>query len=139
MRSVEFTLSHLTIWCIFTYYNAASTIGYLIWPMNIFQWLGEADLRYKMQGRLILVHLMCRDMAPLPMEQHLLEENRTASKYFHNICVRRVYIAISYSIIFNCSCIFDQYKRIIAYNLWLFNYIQRNYKLAITNFIICVL
>lgn len=28
-----------------------------------YQWLGEPDLRYKMQGRLILVHLMCRDMA----------------------------------------------------------------------------
>lgn len=27
------------------------------------QWLGEADLRHKMQGRLVLVHLMCRDMA----------------------------------------------------------------------------
>lgn len=27
------------------------------------QWLGESDLRFKMQGRLILVHLMCRDMA----------------------------------------------------------------------------
>lgn len=27
------------------------------------QWLGESDLRHKMQGRLILVHMMCRDMA----------------------------------------------------------------------------
>ncbi|XP_037812218.1 uncharacterized protein LOC119603982 isoform X1 [Lucilia sericata] len=26
------------------------------------QWLGEADLRHKMQGRLIVVHLVCRDM-----------------------------------------------------------------------------
>lgn len=26
------------------------------------QWLGESDLRYKMQGRLVLVHIMCRDM-----------------------------------------------------------------------------
>lgn len=29
------------------------------------QWLGETDLRHRMQGRLILVHLMCRDMAPV--------------------------------------------------------------------------
>ncbi|GAB0097709.1 uncharacterized protein DMENIID0001_133750 [Sergentomyia squamirostris] len=28
------------------------------------QWVGEADLRYRMQGRLILVHLLCRDMTP---------------------------------------------------------------------------
>lgn len=28
------------------------------------QWLGEPDLRQRMQGRLILVHLMCRDMTP---------------------------------------------------------------------------
>ncbi|XP_055920764.1 uncharacterized protein LOC129952276 [Eupeodes corollae] len=26
------------------------------------QWLGESDLRQKMQGRLIVVHIMCRDM-----------------------------------------------------------------------------
>ena len=26
------------------------------------QWLGEAVLRSKMQGRLIVVHLVCRDM-----------------------------------------------------------------------------
>ncbi|XP_067630710.1 serine-rich adhesin for platelets isoform X2 [Eurosta solidaginis] len=26
------------------------------------QWLGEPDLRHKMQGRLIVVHLVCRDM-----------------------------------------------------------------------------
>ncbi|XP_059225538.1 uncharacterized protein LOC106086659 [Stomoxys calcitrans] len=32
------------------------------------QWLGEADLRHKMQGRLIVVHLVCRDMTlPLNM------------------------------------------------------------------------
>uniref|UniRef100_A0A1B0GKH4 Putative conserved plasma membrane protein n=1 Tax=Lutzomyia longipalpis TaxID=7200 RepID=A0A1B0GKH4_LUTLO len=29
------------------------------------QWVGEADLRHRMQGRLILVHLLCRDMTPL--------------------------------------------------------------------------
>uniref|UniRef100_A0A1B0D048 Uncharacterized protein n=1 Tax=Phlebotomus papatasi TaxID=29031 RepID=A0A1B0D048_PHLPP len=28
------------------------------------QWVGEAELRYRMQGRLILVHLLCRDMTP---------------------------------------------------------------------------
>ncbi|XP_055379410.1 putative uncharacterized protein DDB_G0282133 [Condylostylus longicornis] len=26
------------------------------------QWLGEPELRHKMQGRLVLIHLMCRDM-----------------------------------------------------------------------------
>uniref|UniRef100_A0A1A9WP91 Uncharacterized protein n=1 Tax=Glossina brevipalpis TaxID=37001 RepID=A0A1A9WP91_9MUSC len=30
------------------------------------KWLGEADLRHKMQGRLIVVHLVCRDMS-LPL------------------------------------------------------------------------
>lgn len=33
-----------------------------------FQWLGDSDLRHRMQGRLILVHLMCRDMAPFQAE-----------------------------------------------------------------------
>ncbi|XP_050093942.1 uncharacterized protein LOC126576679 [Anopheles aquasalis] len=28
------------------------------------QWLGEPELRQRMQGRLVLVHLMCRDMTP---------------------------------------------------------------------------
>ncbi|XP_037034695.1 uncharacterized protein LOC119073375 isoform X2 [Bradysia coprophila] len=32
------------------------------------QWLGDSDLRHRMQGRLILVHLMCRDMAPFQAE-----------------------------------------------------------------------
>lgn len=102
-----------------------STIGNLIQPMIIFQWLGEADLRYKMQGRLILVHLMCRDMAPLPMEQHLLEENRTASKYFQLYLVNgmsRVYMLRYATVyIFIRSCLFDQNKRIIACDLCLFN------------------
>lgn len=35
----------------------------LIFSHSNHQWLGEPDLRYKMQGRMILVHLMCRDMA----------------------------------------------------------------------------
>lgn len=39
------------------------SINYLNGKFNFLQWLGESDLRYKMQGRLILVHLMCRDMA----------------------------------------------------------------------------
>ncbi|KAH8372910.1 hypothetical protein KR009_007886 [Drosophila setifemur] len=30
---------------------------------SFLQWLGEAELRQKMQGRLIVVHLVCRDMA----------------------------------------------------------------------------
>jgi len=29
---------------------------------SFLQWLGEAELRQKMQGRLIVVHLVCRDM-----------------------------------------------------------------------------
>ncbi|KAJ6644246.1 hypothetical protein Bhyg_09213 [Pseudolycoriella hygida] len=32
------------------------------------QWLGDSELRHRMQGRLILVHLMCRDMAPFQTE-----------------------------------------------------------------------
>ncbi|XP_063698253.1 uncharacterized protein LOC134829185 [Culicoides brevitarsis] len=31
------------------------------------QWLGEPDLRYRMQGRLIVVHLACRDMDSFDM------------------------------------------------------------------------
>lgn len=54
------------------------------------QWLGEADLRHKMQGRLVLVHLMCRDMgaksstttatstAPAPMNAHVSPEDSTS-------------------------------------------------------------
>lgn len=38
------------------------------------QWLGEPELRQRMQGRLVLVHLMCRDMTP----RLLLEESRAA-------------------------------------------------------------
>lgn len=29
---------------------------------SFLQWLGETELRQKMQGRLIVVHLVCRDM-----------------------------------------------------------------------------
>lgn len=29
---------------------------------SFLQWLGESELRQKMQGRLIVVHLVCRDM-----------------------------------------------------------------------------
>ncbi|KAG4075263.1 hypothetical protein HA402_003054 [Bradysia odoriphaga] len=36
------------------------------------QWLGDSDLRHRMQGRLILVHLMCRDMAPFQAENPTL-------------------------------------------------------------------
>lgn len=54
------------------------------------QWLGEADLRFKMQGRLILVHLMCRDMTPPPTAPitmpsptiaALLRENRSNGEF----------------------------------------------------------
>uniref|UniRef100_A0A182J966 Uncharacterized protein n=1 Tax=Anopheles atroparvus TaxID=41427 RepID=A0A182J966_ANOAO len=38
------------------------------------QWLGEPELRQRMQGRLVLVHLMCRDMTP----RLLLPDGRTA-------------------------------------------------------------
>ncbi|XP_049292345.1 uncharacterized protein LOC125768558 [Anopheles funestus] len=38
------------------------------------QWLGEPELRQRMQGRLVLVHLMCRDMTP----RLLLEDSRAA-------------------------------------------------------------
>uniref|UniRef100_A0A182S8N5 Uncharacterized protein n=1 Tax=Anopheles maculatus TaxID=74869 RepID=A0A182S8N5_9DIPT len=38
------------------------------------QWLGEPELRQRMQGRLVLVHLMCRDMTP----RLLLEDGRAA-------------------------------------------------------------
>ncbi|KAL9699084.1 hypothetical protein quinque_002525 [Culex quinquefasciatus] len=37
------------------------------------QWLGEPDLRQRMQGRLVLVHLMCRDMTP----RLVLKDGRT--------------------------------------------------------------
>jgi len=34
----------------------AGTVFYLL------QWLGEVDLRFSMEGRLMLVHLMCKDV-----------------------------------------------------------------------------
>ena len=30
--------------------------------LKMLQWLGEVDLRFSMEGRLILVHLMCKDV-----------------------------------------------------------------------------
>lgn len=39
------------------------------------QWLGEPDLRFQMQGRLVLVHLMCRDMAPISRDSLLTVDN----------------------------------------------------------------
>lgn len=51
------------------------------------QWLGESDLRSKMQGRLVLVHLICRDKAP-PQSSESLIDNGAAGKshlYFRNI------------------------------------------------------
>ncbi|XP_053674439.1 uncharacterized protein LOC128724743 [Anopheles nili] len=41
------------------------------------QWLGEPELRQRMQGRLVLVHLMCRDMTP----RLLLDDGRAALQH----------------------------------------------------------
>lgn len=46
------------------------------------QWLGEPDLRYQMQGRLVLVHLMCRDMAPISRESFHAVDNEAGNKHF---------------------------------------------------------
>lgn len=46
-----------------------------------FQWLGDSDLRHRMQGRLILVHLMCRDMAPFQTE-NVDEDKATGILHF---------------------------------------------------------
>lgn len=46
------------------------------------QWLGEADLRTRMQGRLILVHLMCRDLSPITTETVPPSDNDTEGKHF---------------------------------------------------------
>ncbi|XP_049542697.1 uncharacterized protein LOC125955601 [Anopheles darlingi] len=44
------------------------------------QWLGEPELRQRMQGRLVLVHLMCRDMTPrLPLTPPLLKDGSRAA------------------------------------------------------------
>ncbi|XP_037941203.1 uncharacterized protein LOC119674150 [Teleopsis dalmanni] len=65
------------------------------------QWLGEADLRHKMQGRLIVVHLVCRDMT-IALNGTIKKEylkppknifspcvafrvNGSPVKYFHNV------------------------------------------------------
>ncbi|XP_029408035.2 uncharacterized protein LOC105230656 [Bactrocera dorsalis] len=64
------------------------------------QWLGEPDLRHKMQGRLIVVHLVCRDMTislNATSKDHMLPPknvyspcvafrvNGTPVKYTHNV------------------------------------------------------
>ncbi|XP_054089877.1 uncharacterized protein LOC105221417 [Zeugodacus cucurbitae] len=64
------------------------------------QWLGEPDLRHKMQGRLIVVHLVCRDMTislNTTSKEHIVPPknvyspcvafrvNGTPVKYTHNV------------------------------------------------------
>lgn len=44
------------------------------------QWLGESDLRFKMQGRLVIVHLICRDIA-LPQSSESLIDIGAAGKF----------------------------------------------------------
>ncbi|XP_017038886.1 uncharacterized protein LOC108086470 [Drosophila ficusphila] len=51
-------------------------------------WLGEADLRQKMQGRLIVVHLVCRDMTvALNSSGHLKGEPLMPPRNVHSPCV----------------------------------------------------
>ncbi|XP_036332487.1 uncharacterized protein LOC118743831 [Rhagoletis pomonella] len=64
------------------------------------QWLGEPDMRHKMQGRLIVVHLVCRDMTislNATMKEHIMPPknvfspcvafrvNGTPVKYTNNV------------------------------------------------------
>ncbi|XP_026836668.1 uncharacterized protein LOC6547170 isoform X2 [Drosophila erecta] len=51
-------------------------------------WLGEADLRQKMQGRLIVVHLVCRDMTvAMNASSHLKGEPLMPPRNVHSPCV----------------------------------------------------
>ncbi|ALC41439.1 sha [Drosophila busckii] len=52
---------------------------------SFLQWLGETELRQKMQGRLIVVHLVCRDMTvPLNASQ---KDHLMTPKNVHSPCV----------------------------------------------------
>ncbi|XP_016947852.1 uncharacterized protein LOC108023099 isoform X2 [Drosophila biarmipes] len=51
-------------------------------------WLGEADLRQKMQGRLIVVHLVCRDMTvAMNASSHVKGEPLMPPRNVHSPCV----------------------------------------------------
>ncbi|XP_044249289.1 uncharacterized protein sha [Drosophila takahashii] len=51
-------------------------------------WLGEADLRQKMQGRLIVVHLVCRDMTvAMNASSHIKGEPLMPPRNVHSPCV----------------------------------------------------
>ncbi|XP_043862744.1 uncharacterized protein LOC120457760 isoform X1 [Drosophila santomea] len=51
-------------------------------------WLGEADLRQKMQGRLIVVHLVCRDMTvAMNGSSHVKGEPLMPPRNVHSPCV----------------------------------------------------
>ncbi|XP_062132162.1 uncharacterized protein LOC133842886 isoform X2 [Drosophila sulfurigaster albostrigata] len=52
---------------------------------SFLQWLGEAELRQKMQGRLIVVHLVCRDMTVALNVTH--KDTLMAPKNVHSPCV----------------------------------------------------
>ncbi|KAH8316455.1 hypothetical protein KR067_008272 [Drosophila pandora] len=55
---------------------------------SFLQWLGEADLRQKMQGRLIVVHLVCRDMTmTLNATNHPKREPLMPPRNVHSPCV----------------------------------------------------
>lgn len=83
------------------------------------QWLGESDLRFKMQGRLILVHLMCRDMAaPQSLEKIIGIDNDITGKLTH--CI---FFWLHIYLVF--GCLFDSMKDncSIAFSiLWTINY-----------------
>ncbi|XP_052838907.1 uncharacterized protein LOC128254118 isoform X1 [Drosophila gunungcola] len=51
-------------------------------------WLGEADLRQKMQGRMIVVHLVCRDMTvAMNASSHVKGEPLMPPRNVHSPCV----------------------------------------------------
>ncbi|KAH8280262.1 hypothetical protein KR018_001167 [Drosophila ironensis] len=55
---------------------------------SFLQWLGEAELRQKMQGRLIVVHLVCRDMTvTLNATNHPKREPLMPPRNVHSPCV----------------------------------------------------
>ncbi|KAL5290175.1 hypothetical protein ACFFRR_009870 [Megaselia abdita] len=53
---------------------------------SFLQWLGEPDLRNRMQGRLVLIHLMCRDMA-MPSVNNASDYGSWARKRILSPCV----------------------------------------------------
>lgn len=52
------------------------------------QWLGTPELRERMEGRLVLVHLLCRDAVLLPVENLVASSTDKALQGSFNLIYR---------------------------------------------------